>query len=149
MGTLDRWRNSEATLLAVYSLDCQFPSLLNLPGTISRSEIPVLGCPCDDEFWQSPFCVALEASSGTGFCPTGRLLCNCNRAFVVPPIDGHNTQNQHIDQDKPALVKLNSWSKYLVLLSIHVQIFDLSQEIIIVGNICGEGSYGDADIVEA
>jgi hypothetical protein len=36
-----------------------------------------------------------------------------------------------------------------VLLSINVQIFDLPQEIIIVGNICGEGSCYYADIVEA
>jgi hypothetical protein len=49
----ERWISGETQkrlCWAVYSLDCQFPSLLNLPGTISRSEISGLGCPCDDEF---------------------------------------------------------------------------------------------------
>jgi hypothetical protein len=68
--------------------------------------------------------------------------------FIVPPIIGPSKEHWRSHQDEPLTVKLNAWSRYLVLLTIHGQIFEYSQEMIIVGKICGEESYADTDIDE-
>jgi hypothetical protein len=67
----------------------------------------------------------------------------------VPSVMANSTQYQETGQGEPYPVKLNAWSRYLVLLSIHVQILEFSQEMSLVGKICRDGTYDDTYATEA
>lgn len=128
---------------AVYMLDCQFPTLLNLPSTISRSELSALECPCDEEFWQAPSEQHWKRLLGPASVPPSMSLATAVGPFIVPHIAGSTVPgNLHIGgvdwQSGLSPMKLNSWSQFLVLLVIHGQFYEYSQEIVLAGKICGD-----------
>ncbi|KFY47536.1 hypothetical protein V496_10598 [Pseudogymnoascus sp. VKM F-4515 (FW-2607)] len=143
-----RWRDwvideSQKRLCwAVYMLDCQFPTLLNLPSTISRGELSRLECPCDEEFWQAPSARHWKRLLGPASVPPSISLTTAASGFIVPHIaditDPRGLQNDRRDwQSELSPMKLNPWSQFIVLLVIVSQIYEYSQEVVLAGKICG------------
>lgn len=152
-----RWRgwasdeSQKRLCWAVYMLDCQFPTLLNLPSTISRSELSALECPCDEEFWQAPSARHWIRLLGPASVPPSISLTTAASAFIVPHIadvtDPRGLQNDRRDwRSELSPMKLNPWSQFIVLLVILSQLYEYSQEVVLAGNICGgDVSYDNRD----
>jgi hypothetical protein len=127
---------------AVYMLDCQFPTLLNLPSTISRGELSALECPCDEEFWQAPSARHWKRLLGPASVPPSISFTTAVSPFIVPHIaEVTGTQgllNDRCDwQPELSPMKLNPSSQFIVLLAILSQLYEYSQEVVLAGKICG------------
>lgn len=143
-----RWRewvsdeSQKRLCWAVYMLDCQFPTLLNLPSTISRSELSALQCPCDEEFWQAPSARHWKRLLGPASVPPSISLTTAASPFIVPhivevtgPRGLHNDRRDRQSELSP--MKLNPWTQFIVLLVILSQLYEYSQEVVLAGAICG------------
>lgn len=127
---------------SVYTLDCEFPILLNLPGTITASEVCDLEMPCEDSFWEAPTAMYWTRLLGPIPEPLSRTFASAIGPFVVPFLANGNPNqdfNNPISHGLPH-ISLNPWSRMLVVLSIYVQIFDFSQELLLARNICGDNN---------
>lgn len=127
---------------AVYMLDCQFPTLLNLPSTISRGELSALECPCDEEFWKAPSARHWKRLLGPASVPPSISLVTAASPFIVPHVtdvtDPRDSQNDPRDwQTELSPMKLNPWGQFIVLLVILSQLYEYSQEVVLVGKIYG------------
>jgi hypothetical protein len=131
---------------AVYTLDTLFPCLLNLPPTISASEVADLECPCDDDLWQAPTAYYWKRLLGPTSGPISRTFAAAIGPFVVPFLASQASRNRKDTNDHNAenyglpVLNLNVWSRFLVLLAIKAQIFELQQDILIAGIVCGDES---------
>lgn len=134
---------------AVYMLDSQFPGLLNLPATMSSSEVSDLELPCDEEFWVARTATYWTRLVGSMIQPLSRSFASAMGPFLVPflagncgqdTIDRSKTQHLPLHEGLP-IMALNSWSRMLVLLAIHVQIYEYSQDMIVARNICGDAAH--------
>lgn len=143
-----RWRgwvsdeSQKRLCWAVYMLDCQFPTLLNLPSTISRSELSALECPCDEEFWQAQSARHWKRLLGPASVPPSISLTTAASPFMVPHIadvtnPGGLQNDRHDSQSELSPMKLNPWSQFIVLLVILSQLYEYSQEVALAGKICG------------
>jgi hypothetical protein len=153
------WRNwireesAKRLCWVIYTVDAQSPSLLNLPSTISASELSDLGCPCDDEFWLAPTARHWKRLLGPASVPPSRSFATAIGPFFVPFLSRSSTlagPSQSRDEKAPVehglpVLSLNPWSRFLVLLAIHVQIFEFSQDLLIARNICGDDNRGVLD----
>lgn len=111
----------------IYTLDSQFPSLLNLPPTISIGEIRNLGCPCDEEFWAAGSARSWKNLLGPASVPPSRSFA----ATVGPFLLGTQTSENDTLGLRPGrllMLSLNPWSAFLVLVTMTHQIFLISQE---------------------
>ncbi|OBT92855.2 hypothetical protein VE01_09039 [Pseudogymnoascus verrucosus] len=136
---------------AVFMLDCQFPTLLNLPSTISRGELSSLECPCDEEFWQAPSSRHWKRLLGPASVPPSISFTTALSSFIVPHIADvtgpGGLQNDRRDlQPELSPMKLNPSSQFIVLLAILSQLYEYSQEVVLAGKICGgDVSYDNRD----
>jgi hypothetical protein len=117
----------------VYSLDAQFPSLLNLPATIALGEVIDFGCPCDEEFWCASSARNWKNLLGPATVPPSRSFSAAVGPFILSnglkaPTKGRNS---HDAQHQLPVLDLNTWSAFLVLMTIQTQVFQSSHESLI------------------
>ncbi|TVY92838.1 Zinc finger protein [Lachnellula willkommii] len=125
----------------IYSIDCQFPCLLNLPGTISISEVSHLICPADDEFWLATSARDWRNLLGLALVPPSRLFSAAVAPFILKAsTGGADTFGLLVEQlrrtnlgrgQNQGLLDLNSWSAFLVLMAIQTQLYNFQQELML------------------
>ncbi|KAF2222563.1 fungal-specific transcription factor domain-containing protein [Elsinoe ampelina] len=99
----------------IYYLDSQFPALLHIPPMMSVTETLEWLCPCDDEFWLAPSARFWKSTLGPALIPPAKLFS----AAFLPIINA--------DSDLP-LLRLNAWSRLLVITTISVHVFNFAQD---------------------
>ena len=126
----------------VYAIDCQFPSMLNLPSTISIGEVCNLGCPCDDEFWFATSAKNWKNLLGPASIPPSRSFSAAVGPFILETLvqQGSSRMNTYLP-----ILSLNPWSAFLVLLAIQSQIFEYSQESLITRTFIEDGDSSDEE----
>ncbi|PVH72669.1 hypothetical protein DL98DRAFT_609757 [Cadophora sp. DSE1049] len=112
----------------VYTIDSQFPSLLNLPPTISVGEIRDLGCPCDEEFWAAGLARTWKHLLGPATVPPSRSFAAAVGPFVLGSEMSHKNDISEPRQGQLPVLNLNPWSAFLVLTTITHQISQITQE---------------------
>ncbi|KAL2784702.1 fungal-specific transcription factor domain-containing protein [Aspergillus keveii] len=123
-----RWiqRESKKRLSwCIYNLDCMFPYLLYLPASLSMAEFTSIECPCDEEFWHATSAYGWKSLLGSASAPPGRTFVSVVSPFLGPipsPVGGQRGSASSVPG-------LNSWTRHLVLVTILVQVFELSQQI--------------------
>ncbi|KAH7409038.1 fungal-specific transcription factor domain-containing protein [Cadophora sp. MPI-SDFR-AT-0126] len=129
-----RWIHEESQkrlAWVVYTIDSQFPSLLNLPPTTSVGEVRNLGCPCDEEFWAAGSARSWKNLLGPATVPPSRSFA----AAVGPFVLGSNLADVNdYSEQRPArlpVLILNPWSAFLVLTTVTHQIFQITQEDVV------------------
>jgi hypothetical protein len=127
----------------VYAIDCQFPSILNLPSTISIGEVCNIGCPCDDEFWFASSAKNWKNLLGPASVPPSRTFSAAVGPFILetlshPGAEGRPKGSARAGKHLPIL-SLNPWSAFLVLLAVQGQIFEFSQESLITRTFIDDG----------
>jgi hypothetical protein len=118
----------------IYTIDCQFPSLLNLPPTISIGEVRNLGCPCDEEFWHATSARNWKNLLGPATVPPSRSFSAAVGPFLLATMPGGDIicqSRQGASAGQLPMLNLNTWSAFLVLLTVTHQIFQFSQESLI------------------
>jgi hypothetical protein len=134
----------------VYVIDCHFPSILNLPSTISIGEVCNLGCPCDDEFWFATSAKNWKNLLGQALVPSSRSFSAAVGPFILetlipnPSADKPSQGSERTVKHLPAL-DLNPWSAFLALLAIQSQIFEFSQESLITRTFIDDGESSDVE----
>jgi hypothetical protein len=127
-GQWRRWfqRESRKRLSwCIYNLDCMFPYLLYLPASLSMAEFTEIECPCDEEFWHATSAYGWKSLLGSASAPPGRTFVSVVSPILGPipsPIGGQRGSAS-------SAPGLNSWTRHLVLVTILVQVFELSQQI--------------------
>ncbi|KAL3475944.1 fungal-specific transcription factor domain-containing protein [Aspergillus californicus] len=121
----------------IYALDCMFPSLLYLPPSLSLAEFMSRGCPCDEEYWHARTAYSWKSLLGSASVPPSRTFISAAGPFLGP-LD--LARQQHYSSSH-RFRGLNPWTRYLILMTILVQVFELSQQI----NIASEATR-DQDI---
>ncbi|KAH8679027.1 fungal-specific transcription factor domain-containing protein [Tricladium varicosporioides] len=139
----------------VYGIDCQFPSLLNLPATISVGEVSNLVCPCDDEFWCATSARNWKNLLGPASVPPSRSFSAAVGPFVLKTfVSGADQIEESVERLRRARLArgqaeslpkldLNTWSAFLVLMTIQSQIFQFSQEAVLARTYMGEEESSD------
>ncbi|KAK0110824.1 hypothetical protein ONS96_002416 [Cadophora gregata f. sp. sojae] len=136
----------------VYTIDSQFPGLLNLPPTISVGEVRDLGCPCDEEFWAAGSARSWKHLLGPATVPPSRSFSAAVGPFVLGDDVGHKSSNSTTSQGQSQghlpVLNLNPWSAFLVLTTITPQIHQITQEYAISRNLIDhdEWSPNEADL---
>jgi hypothetical protein len=131
----------------VYAIDCQFPSILNLPSTISIGEVCNLGCPCDDEFWFATSAKNWKNLLGPASVPPSRSFSAAVGPFILETLITGDARLQGSGRASKYLpiLNLNPWSAFLVLLAIQSQIFEFSQESLITRTFIDDGESSDEE----
>jgi hypothetical protein len=111
----------------IYSIDSQFPSILNLPPSISIGEVRNVGCPCDEEFWCATSARNWKNLLGPASVPPSRSFSAAVGPFLLVTSAPGMYASSHQVGRLPVL-SLNPWSAFLVLVTITHQIFQFSQE---------------------
>lgn len=130
----------------IYIIDCQFPSILNLPGTISIGEVSNLLCPADDEFWIASSARNWKNLLGPASIPPSRSFSAAVGPFILRPfpveggaaVPGQSSRPSFNRRDSLPKLDLNSWSAFLVLMTIQNQIFEFSQELVLSRTFTGD-----------
>lgn len=129
----------------VYTIDCQFPSILNLPSTISIGEVCNLGCPCDDEFWFTSSAKNWKNLLGPASVPPSRSFSAAVGPFILETLIPGDARNSARAGKHLPILNLNPWSAFLVLLAVQSQIFEFSQESLITRTFIDEGESSDEE----
>ncbi|KAG4442787.1 hypothetical protein IFR05_001733 [Cadophora sp. M221] len=108
----------------IYTIDSQFPSLLNLPPTISIGEVRDLGCPCDEEFWAAGSARTWKNLLGPAAVPPSRYFAAAAGPFVL----GRDSHKLGRKREQLSILSLNPWSAFLVLVTVTHQIFQITQD---------------------
>ncbi|KAJ6017043.1 hypothetical protein N7451_000422 [Penicillium sp. IBT 35674x] len=121
-------------LWIIYSFDCMFPCLLYLPASISLAEFMAVECPCDERFWHAATANRWKSLLGSASVPPARTFASAVSPFLGPSDLGTASYNPSPDATLrqtsfASSIGLNSWTRYLVLTTILVYIYDLSQQI--------------------
>lgn len=144
----------------VYSLDCQFPSILYLPPTISVTELAKIECPCDEEFWQASTARKWKRLLGPASVPPSKTFSSAVGPFLGPMGIDFRTRTEYwpgehawtrstSSSDCSHPKSLNSWTRFPVLLTIHVAIFEYTQQLLMARQATHEGSDSEEDLGEA
>lgn len=124
----------------IYSIDSQFPSILNLPPSISIGEIRNIGCPCDEEFWCATSARNWKNLLGPASVPPSRSFSAAVGPFwLITSIPGVGAAN------RLPMLSLNPWSAFLVLITITHQVFQFSQESLISQTFDDDGDHLESD----
>ncbi|OOQ89105.1 hypothetical protein PEBR_10657 [Penicillium brasilianum] len=122
----------------IYGLDCIFPCLLYLPASFTLAEFMNIECPCDEEFWQAATAQRWKLLLGSASIPPTRTFASAVSPFLGPLNLGRSPEtNIYTTRSSTSYsnsIGLNCWSRHLVLITIQVQIFELSQQIIMVSD---------------
>jgi hypothetical protein len=114
----------------IYTIDCQFPSLLNLPSTIPISEVIMWQCPCDEDFWTAPSARHWRNLLGPAPVPPSPLFAAAAGAIIYPLFRG---DMPFWGEEIPSvMLNLNQWSYFLVILAVSTKIFEYSQRLLLV-----------------
>lgn len=121
-------------LWIIYSFDCMFPCLLYLPASISVAEFMALECPCDDEYWHAATANRWRSLLGSTFVPPARTFASVVSPFLGPLDLGTASYDTSSDgtlrqTSFASSIGVNSWTRHLVLITILVHIYELSQQI--------------------
>ncbi|KAJ5757922.1 uncharacterized protein N7511_006616 [Penicillium nucicola] len=135
-----RWilKESRKRLMwVIYGLDCIFPCLLYLPASISLAEVMTTECPCDEDFWHAASANRWKALLGSASVPPARTFASAVSPFLGPLNLGHGSHNTSSNMflrqtSFSSSISLNSWTRHLILTTILVQSFELSQQISMV-----------------
>jgi hypothetical protein len=124
-------------LWVIYSFDCMFPCLLYLPASISLAEFMTIECPCDEDFWHAATANRWKFLLGSASVPPARKFTSAVSPFLGPLNLGTASHNTSSDASLrqtsfSSSISLNSWTRHLVLTTILVNIFELSQQISMV-----------------
>jgi hypothetical protein len=112
----------------IFAIDCQFPSLLNLPGTISVGEVSIIGCPCDEEFWHASSARNWKNLLGPASIPPSRSFSAAVGPFILATSMPRTAGPPGQYCEPLPILTLNPWSSFLVLNAIQQKIFQFSQE---------------------
>ena len=115
----------------VYTIDSQFPSLLNLPPTISVGEVRDLGCPCDEEFWAASSARTWKHLLGPAPVPPSRSFAAAVGPFVLGGDVTSKRDGSEMRSGQLPALNLNPWSAFLVLTTVTHHIYQITQEDII------------------
>lgn len=132
------WKESRKRLLwVIYSLDCMFPCLLYLPASTSVAEFMAIECPCDEDFWHAATANRWKYLLGSASVPPARTFASAVSPFLGPLNLGTVSRNTSLDgtlrqTSFASSIGLNSWTRHLVLTTILVYIFELSEQISMV-----------------
>lgn len=122
----------------IYGLDCIFPCLLYLPASFTLAEFMSIECPCEEEFWQATNARRWKSLLGSASIPPTRTFASAVSPFLGPLNLGRSSEtNVHMTRSSTSYsnsIGLNSWTRYLVLITIQVQVFELSQQIVMVSD---------------
>ncbi|KAJ5177128.1 uncharacterized protein N7482_003005 [Penicillium canariense] len=122
----------------IYSLDCVFPCLLYLPASLSVAEFMSIECPCDEEFWQATTAHHWKGLLGSASIPPGRTFAAAVSPFLgylnLGPASNTNSLTTPSSTSICDPISLNAWTRYLVLITIQVQVFELSQQTTMVSD---------------
>lgn len=122
----------------IYSLDCTFPCLLYLRASFSLAEFMAIECPCDEDFWQATSAQHWRSLLGSASIPPTRTFSSAISPFLGPLNLGQPSKtNDHMAPSSASYsncIRLNSWTRYLVLVTIQAQVFELSQQITMVSD---------------
>jgi hypothetical protein len=141
----------------IYTIDCQFPSILNLPGTISIGEVSDLLCPADDEFWVATSARNWKNLLGPASIPPSRSFSAAVAPFTLNSFVSKSEQfGSSIEQLRRAnlgrgkreglpKLNLNPWSAFLVLMTMQNQIFQFSQESVLARTFMGDEDVSESD----
>ncbi|TVY44955.1 Oocyte zinc finger protein [Lachnellula occidentalis] len=134
----------------IYSIDCQFPCILNLPGTISIGEVSNLLCPADDEFWLATAARDWKNLLGLAPVPPSRLFSAAVAPFMLKASGGgSDTFGLIIEQlrktnlgrgQNQGLLDLNPWGAFLVLMTIQTRLFNFHQESMLARTFMEDGN---------
>jgi hypothetical protein len=140
---------------AVYTLDCQFPGILNLPGNAHINEFFDMGCPCDDEFWTAPTSRHWARLLGPSSEPPSVAFSSASSPFLVSLAAPSSSQHIHYTEIESKVpihsslspLRLNSWTSFIVLLAIQTQIYEFSQQVLMARK-SDSGDHSDEDVSE-
>jgi hypothetical protein len=122
----------------IYGLDCVFPCLLYLPASFALAEFMSIECPCDEEFWQATTAQRWKNLLGSASLPPTRTFASAVSPFLGPLnlgcASGPNVLTAPSLTSYSNSIGLNSWTRYLVLATIQVQVFELSQQVTMVSD---------------
>ncbi|KAF7557481.1 hypothetical protein G7Z17_g723 [Cylindrodendrum hubeiense] len=110
----------------VFSLDGQFPGLLNMKSMMSLVEIARWQCPCDDEFWTAPTARTWKNLLGVASLPPAPTFAMVSGPFLHQAYQG-NGESQEIQMAALAL-RLNQWTAFLVLMALSNRALDWSHD---------------------
>ncbi len=127
----------------IYALDVQFTSLLYLPATFAMGEVCDLCCPCDEEFWAASNARHWKSVLGPAMVPPSRIFSAAAAPFLWSHWNSKETtySGENSSQDSHLkhfpVLGLNDWSAFLVLITLHSQIFQFSQERLFMNSCFG------------
>ncbi|OGE50298.1 hypothetical protein PENARI_c017G01305 [Penicillium arizonense] len=101
------------------------------------AEVMTTECPCDEEFWHAPTANRWRTLLGSASVPPARTYASAVSPFLGPLSLGSTSYNTSFDSilrqtSFPSSISHNSWTRHLILTTIQVQIFELSQQISMV-----------------
>lgn len=122
----------------IYGLDCVFPCLLYLPASFALAEFMSIECPCDEEFWQATTAQRWKNLLGSASTPPTRSFASAVSPFLGSLNLGYSSKiNIHtapLSNSFSNSIGLNSWTRFLVLATIQVQVFEVSQQITMISD---------------
>ncbi|KAL1897856.1 hypothetical protein Sste5346_003708 [Sporothrix stenoceras] len=114
----------------VFTLDSQFPVLLNIRGMFSLAEISDWELPCDEEFWAASTARSWKRLLGMAPIPPAPQFTTALLPFLPALVHGTGTDSSNSLRcgPVPLSMRLNQWSAFLLLTVVSNQAFELSQE---------------------
>lgn len=131
----------------VYTIDCHFPSLLNMPPLMSPTEVSGWDCPCDEEFWISRSARHWKSLLGSASMPSSRSFAAAIAPFALThrtcsSLDRENSDYRSESQISP--LNLNAWSYFLVIMTLQGRIFQHAEERLLARKLLLATSHGDS-----
>ncbi|KAH7120367.1 fungal-specific transcription factor domain-containing protein [Dactylonectria estremocensis] len=128
----------------VFSLDGQFPALLNMKSMMSLVEIARWQCPCDDEFWTAPTARIWKNLLGLASLPPAPTFTS----VLGPFLHQANQRDGESVQMAASVLRLNNWTAFLVLLAVSSKALDWSHDwalaILMIAETTDEDGPGEA-----
>lgn len=110
----------------VFSLDGEFPALLNMKSMMSLVEVSRWKCPCDDEFWTAPTARIWKNLLGFASLPPAPTFAMVSGPFLYQASQG-NSKPQGIQMAASAM-RLSQWTAFLVLMALSTRALDWSHD---------------------
>lgn len=124
----------------VYTIDSQFPCLLNLPPAMSVAEVSDWDCPCDEEFWTSNSARSWKILLGSASAPPSRSFAAAAAPFTAescaePSLKSGDIKDSSNNKPHFPMLHLNPWSYFLVMITIQVRVFQYAEERLLLRKI--------------
>ncbi|KAL6411615.1 C2H2 type zinc finger domain protein [Ilyonectria robusta] len=109
----------------VFTLDGQFPALLNMKSMMSLAEVARWKCPCDDEFWTAPTARIWKNLLGLASLPPAPTFAMVSGPFLYQASQGSKPQGI---QMTASAMRLNQWTAFLVLMALSTRALDWAHD---------------------